>query len=143
MAELLATPALTSLRDAIGATLAAVPDLGLLSWGYVPSTAGTGFPVAFVEEDGSEEVGQSHNWKEFSLIIYVMYGDSSARDVQELIDRSKTGTASITRALRTDETFGGTCIASTLTGTARPVYRDMAGYQTWGVSWDMKATLAA
>ena len=139
MTTLLATPALTSLRDAIGATLAAVPDLGLVAFGYIPSTAGTGFPVGFVEVTASEQLGQFHTWTQTDLTVYVMFGEAgSQQDAQEALDRSQIGTAAISKALRSDPTFGGACVTSAIRGQATPIFREMAGIGSWGLMWDLQ-----
>lgn len=136
-------PPLTRLQDAIAAALAGITDLELVGFGHVPG-GGMGFPYAFTELASSREIGQHHSFTEAVINIHVLYGDiTGARDVQRLRDKSFTGTGSVTTSLRVDPTFGGLCHSSTITDPNRAIFRESAGYEAFGVTWEMKALLDA
>ncbi len=139
----MADPPLTQLQDKIAATLAGIAELGLVGFGHVPG-GGMGFPYAFTEVSSSREIGQHHTYSEVVINVHVLYGDISGTDVvQRLRDRSFTGSSSATAALRADPTFNGLCHSSTITDPNQAIFRESAGYEAFGVTWELKALLNA
>lgn len=136
------TPVLTSLRDAVADAVAGIDGLSIVAFGWVPG-AGTKYPVAFLAHESDEQIGQSHTWVEVELTLYVVFGASMDRDVQERSDEAVSGASSISTALRADPTFGSTCIDSAVSGGTRPVYQELGGYNAIGRQWTIKALLAA